>query len=405
MKECLVTLNTLVQGAWALLLSRYSGRDEVMFGITVSGRPAELAGVEHIIGLFINTLPLRVAVPAAQSVGAWLRALQQHNLDLRRHEHTPLVAIQGWSEVARGEALFESLLVFENYPLDQGLSAQSKDLTASSVETRDRTNYPLTIGVAPGAGLELQLSYERARYEAGAVERVGRHLVHMLEQLAGDAEAFLGSVSWGVAEPAPAMARPEVPLPNVADWFAEQFARRPEAEAVICGTERISYAELQARAGRLSGCLRRQGVGIESRVGVCLERTPTMLVAVLAILQSGGAYVPLDPEQPTERLAEIIGDAGVMLVVTESEAIDVALSASGVRCLRVDREIDTGTTRPSERSWPILPEQLAYIIYTSGSSGMPKGVAVSHGALSRHIALWPARWNCGPRIAYCNLPH
>ena len=175
-----LTLNTIVQGAWGLLLSRYSGAEDVVFGAVVSGRPAELRGVEQMLGLFINTLPVRVRVREEMKVGEWLRELQGEQVELRQYEYSPLVAVQGWSEVERGRSLFESLLVFENYPVDASLREQGGSLKVSEVRSRERTGYPLTIVAVPGRQLLLRINYDSGRFEAGAMERLARHFEELL---------------------------------------------------------------------------------------------------------------------------------------------------------------------------------------------------------------------------------
>ena len=189
-----VTLNTLVQGAWAILLSRTSGERDVLFGVTVSGRPAELIGVELMVGLFINTLPLRVTVPPDAKVADWLRSLFAQNLELRHHEYAPLVEIQGWSEVPRGEPLFASLLVFENYPVDRSLSGRMGHIEIDDSFAQEQTNYPLTVSVSPGAALQLSISYDCARFDAATVTAMLAHLSTMLEGIATSQELRLSEL-------------------------------------------------------------------------------------------------------------------------------------------------------------------------------------------------------------------
>lgn len=171
-----LTPNTWIQGAWALLLSRYSGSDDVMFGVTVSGRPTDLPGVEDIVGLFINSLPLRVKVDDAQTLVPWLQALFAHNFELRAYEHAPLVDIQRWSEIKHGRSLFDSLVVFENAPFDAGLSDRQVDFSIDIYEDRVHTNYPMNVVLYPGDRLGIRLTYDAARFDADTVERMLGHL-------------------------------------------------------------------------------------------------------------------------------------------------------------------------------------------------------------------------------------
>jgi non-ribosomal peptide synthetase component F len=179
-----LTLNTIVQGAWALLLSRYSGRADVVFGVTVAGRPAELAGVESMIGLFINTLPVRVRVAEEEALLPWLRDLQARQVEMRQYEHSPLVQVQGWSEVPRGQPLFESILVFENYPMDASLRPWAGRLGVESVRSQERTNYALTLAVIPGAEYLLRILYDTRLFDAVAIGRLLGHVRILLEGIA-----------------------------------------------------------------------------------------------------------------------------------------------------------------------------------------------------------------------------
>ncbi len=184
-----LTLSTLVHGAWALLLSRYSGERDIIFGSTVSGRPAELMGVESMVGLFINTLPVRAQFSPQDLVLDWLKEFQDYLLELRQYEHSPLVDVQGWSEVRRDQPLFESLLVFENYPVDPSVWGQEGALKISNMRVVERTNYPLTVVVIPREELAIKVQYDARWIDAAAVTRMLGHLNTLLAEIAADATA------------------------------------------------------------------------------------------------------------------------------------------------------------------------------------------------------------------------
>src|SRR5918996_2307571 len=194
-REHRLTLNTLVQGAWALLLSRYSGEEEVLFGATVSGRPAGLVGVEAMVGLFINTLPVRVRVPREVSLLPWLQQLQGQQVEREQYAYSPLVEIQGWSEVPRGVPLFESLVVFENYPVDASLTGQSNGVEVREARTVEWTNYPLTVVAMPGSELSLKIMYDSDRFEAATIDRLGAHFRSLLEGVVAYPEGRLSDFS------------------------------------------------------------------------------------------------------------------------------------------------------------------------------------------------------------------
>ncbi|GER90194.1 hypothetical protein KDW_43560 [Dictyobacter vulcani] len=291
-----LTLNSIMQSAWALLLSHYSGQDDIVFGITVSGRPAEVAGVETMVGLFINSLPLRIQIEPQMPVLDWLKSVQNLQTEVRQYEYSPLAQIQGWSDVARGTSLFESLLVFENYPIASSTSSQASEasLEVQSVNMVEQTNYPLTIFAFPGHQVMLKLVYDSAHFAPDTIERMLTHLQHILENIASNVEQPLAAVSllstaerqlvleqWN-ATPA------EGPLDIcVHDLLAAQVTRTPTATALIAGEERLSYAELDRRANQLAHYLQQQGVGPDVLVGVCMERSVELIVGLLGVLKAG----------------------------------------------------------------------------------------------------------------------
>ncbi len=389
-----LTLNTLVQGAWALLLARYAGEDDVVFGATVSGRPAEIQGVEQMVGLFINTLPVRARLQAGARVGDWLARLQEEQSEARRFEHAPLMRVQGWSDLPSGEALFRSLLIFENYPVDDSLrDPTAGGLWISGARSLERTNYPVTLIVLPGAELGLRLAYDSARFDGDAVRRLLGHLTGALAAFAADPEARLDAVGLAAGAERGAVLgewsrgpRRDFPGGTLHGLVGAAAERTPDALAVVRGAERWTYRELMARADEVAARLRREGVGPEARVGVLLERTPAMLAALLGVLKAGGAYVPLDPAHPAERLAYVLRDSGARVLVTQA-SLRGAVPAEGVRVVALDGgdaavhggggerpEVDAGAGAGGGAGG----DNAAYVIYTSGSTGHPKGVTIEH---------------------------
>jgi amino acid adenylation domain-containing protein/non-ribosomal peptide synthase protein (TIGR01720 family) len=401
-----VTLNTLVQGAWALLLSHYAQTSDVVFGAVVSGRPAELPGVESMVGLFINTLPVRVEIPDGKLTSDWLVRLQASQFEQRQYQWTPLARIQTLAGFA-GEPLFASLLAFENYPVDASVSERLGKLRIDEVELGERTNYPLTLTVVARGDLTLRLIADR-RFEPATAQGMLGHIAHLLEAFTASPERpprslpFLSkaerhqlAVDWNGAAPLhPREA-------TIHGLFARQAARTPEAVAVMCGNEELTYAVLAARAGRLAGRLLRHGLPPESRVAVVAERSPALIVGLLGILQAGGAYLPLDPELPIERLAFLLADAGVTVLLAERRALaslPADLGLDEMRVFALDEE--------DGDEMPLLPEvaanHLAYVLYTSGSTGTPKGVAVTHGNVVRLVI--GADWaDLGPGETFLQL--
>jgi len=383
-----LTLNTLLQGAWAILLSRYSGESDVVFGATVSGRPPDLPGVESLVGLLINTLPVRVEIPPNASLLDWLQQLQGQQVEARQYEHTPLVRIQGWSQVPRGIPLFETLLVVENYPLDAALAvgAQRGGLSITDVRALEQTNYPLTAVAEVGEELVLRLSYDPHRFAEDAMARLLRHWQTLLGAMAEMPHKSIGEFSllptaeqqllldWNQTD----SEHPETCLHQL---LQQQAERVPEAIAVRFADQTLTYQVLHQQANQLAQILQKRGVGPGSLVGLCVERSPAMLIGLLGILKAGAAYVPLDPIYPPERLVEMVSDAQVRVLVTQQQWLPL-FSTTTITPLCLDHDQALIVQEPTdEPTSSVTPDHLAYVIYTSGSTGKPKGVQISHRAL------------------------
>jgi amino acid adenylation domain-containing protein len=414
-----LTLNTVVQGAWALLLSRYSGESDVVYGNTVSGRPVDLAGAESMVGLFINTLPVRVTLDAEQSLLTWLQQLQTQLVEMRQYEYSPLVEVQGWSEVPRGVPLFESLVVFENYPVDRAVLKGQTNLEIQINSSFDNTNYPLTVTVLPGLELAIAISYDCRRFDRATITRMLGHFQTLLQGIATapeiplkdlplltEAEKHQLLVEWN---------KSGVKYPQnqcIHQLFEAQVEKTPDAVAVSFEGEQLTYRELNQRANQLAHYLQKLGVGSEVLVGICVERSLEMVVGLLGILKAGGAYVPLDPAYPQERLAFILSDSQTSILLTQQKLLE-KLPAHQARVLCLDTnwehnssenlvnlvpigfEFDTysliapplarGAGGVPNLTWenPVnlaTSDRLAYVIYTSGSTGKPKGVQIPHSA-------------------------
>jgi amino acid adenylation domain-containing protein/non-ribosomal peptide synthase protein (TIGR01720 family) len=388
-----ITLSTLVHGAWALVLARYAGERDVVFGTVVAGRPAGLEGAQATVGLFTGSLPVRVEVDWDAPLGAWLRDLQERQVEARRWEHTQLVKIREWSALPGGRPLFESLLAFENFPVSLPTGDEAGGLRLEDFGSEDQTNYPLTVVVHPGRRMRLRLYHDRARLGEESAARVLEQLRAVLEGMSEDDARRVGDLpslagaerrtvleGWNPVSPAvPAGA-------TVHGLFAEQARRTPDAVAVVSGAGSLSYAELDARANRLARHLRALGVGPESRVGLAVERSAEMVVALLAILKAGGAYVPLDAAYPADRLAHMLADSAVSVLVVGDEVPPVLASFAGpVVSLARDRAAVDALPAEAPAGWEGTADSLAYVVYTSGSTGLPKGVAVPHRGVVRLV--------------------
>ncbi|WP_240987867.1 amino acid adenylation domain-containing protein [Cupriavidus taiwanensis] len=375
-----VTLNTLVQAAWLLLLQRCTGQPCVAFGATVAGRPAELPAAQQMLGLFINTLPVIASPRPQQAVGDWLREVQALNLALREHEHTPLYDIQRWAGQG-GQALFDSIVVFENYPVDAALRRAPAGLSFSGIGNRAETNYPLALVFAHTDTLRLTCRFDRAVLGEAQSRTLAHGVFAVLRQMAADAARPLGRVSLAGAD-AP-LAVPATTARLAHHRFEAHAAATPAAVALAADGEELGYRELNRRANALAHRLAAQGVGPDVRVGVLAERSVEMVVALLAILKAGGAYVPFDPDYPADRLAYMVADSRVaMLLVQRTDVIAPLPAAVPVIDLSAPSLYDGEHANPSPE---LHPHHLAYVIYTSGSTGRPKGVGISHAALAHYL--------------------
>ncbi|GAB2444441.1 non-ribosomal peptide synthase/polyketide synthase [Streptomyces incanus] len=391
-REAGLTLNTVVQGAWALLLARYGAEDDVVFGTTVSGRPDDLSGVESMVGMFINTVPTRIRVDAGRAAGAWLRELQDAQAESRRYAAVSLAELTRLSDVPSGSPLFHSMVAFENYPFDEARTAGS-GVRLAEVTSRDATNYPLVLRAYHGERLGFDLAYDPALFDAATVRSLADRLCLLLTELADGPDRPLRTLARPTAGERRRMltdwngteeGRPEQTL---VDLFEAQAARTPGAVAVTCQAERLDYATLDARAGRLAHRLAELGAAPERFVALALPRSCDQVVAILAVLKTGAAYLPIDPASPAERIGHLLADAApVTLVTTTGTAARV--DGTDVPLLLLDDprvEADLAArpaTGPAPARRP-LPESPAYAIHTSGSTGRPKGVVIPHANVVR----------------------
>ena len=387
-----LTPSTVVQAAWALLLHRYSGERDVVFGVTSSGRPVDLDGAEAMVGIFVNTLPIRATIDPSAPLVTWLRDLQDRLSEMRQFEYTPLVKIQGWSDVPRTSTLFSSIVGFENYPVDEAAGGGG-ELEFSDAVLFEKTNYPLSLIVKPAGRLTMRLMYDARQFDGATIARMMRHLEALLASIVASAPgAAVADISMLTdaerTQVVSAFNASTTTYPrgkSIADVFVEQVGKTPDAVAVECGTETLTYRELNGRANQLAAYLRRKGVGPDVPVALCLDRSADLIVALVAIVKAGGAYVPLDPEYPAERLSLMLKDTASPVLVTDARHA-AALPSSGATVVGVDTvasEIAREST--DEIAAGVGPEHLAYIIYTSGSTGTPKGAAIPQKAVLRLI--------------------
>ena len=378
------TMSTILQGTWAVLLSRLTGLSDVVFGVTVSGRPPEIAGIENMVGLFINSLPLRVRVEPTTTMLELFVRLHERHARVVEHQGVSLAHIQ--QSVGRRE-LFDTLVVFENFPAADGLfEYRVGGLRITGIGGASGTHYPLTIAAVPGPRLCIVLDYRIDRLKRTEAEAMAARLGRMLRAAADDPETPVARVELldaaerlQLVEGWNATRRPG-PATTVAERFEAQVAARPEAIAVVADGEAVSYATLNRRANQLAHRLSREGVGPEAVVGVLVARSVELVVAVLGVVKAGAAYLPLDPEYPPERLAQMCADAQPRVVLVGGGEAGTGLEGPTIRLdgAAADAALaGCAATNPA----PGRGAGAAYVIYTSGSTGQPKGVVVEQAGV------------------------
>ncbi|HEM7874150.1 TPA: amino acid adenylation domain-containing protein [Burkholderia contaminans] len=399
-----LTVNTLVQGAWALALQRMTHQPAVAFGATVAGRPDALADVDSVLGLFINTLPVITAPAPQQRAADWLQTLQRENAAAAEHAHTPLADIQRWARGAGG-ALFDTLVVFENYPVDDtARDADPRGLALSGVRSIEATDFALTLVIESGAELTIDYGYDTARVDASQVEAWHRAFACALDALARTPDALLGTLSIADEATRDALARaqdtahawPAAQQQPLHLQFADAARATPDAIAleyadVHGGVHRATYRELDVGTARIAAALRRRGVQPDTPVALCVERSFDMVMALVGVLKAGAAYLPIDPDYPAERIAYMLRDARPAVAITQAhlrEQVEAALGDGvATQLLTVaDLLADEAEGDAARVTSAIDDAQLAYLIYTSGSTGRPKGAGNTHGALANRIA-------------------
>ncbi|WP_434749294.1 non-ribosomal peptide synthase/polyketide synthase [Paenibacillus amylolyticus] len=431
-----VTLNTFMQTIWGLVLQIYNNSEDVVFGSVVSGRPAEIPGIESMIGLFINTIPVRIQGKAEETVADILRKTQDQALASGAYETFPLFEIQSLSEQKRD--LINHIMVFENYPMEeqieQVVGGDKEALKIANIQSPEQTNYDLDITVIPEEHILLRFTYNALTYREEDIKAIHSHFARALEQVAANPNIRVNQLELltaaekeqilGAFNPAQWEA---APITTFHRLFEEQAERTPGEAAVVYENDRLTYTELDERANRLSVTLRASGIGRETIVGILAERSVDLLVAVLAVWKAGGAYVPLDPDYPADRVRFMLEDSGAKVLLTQTplrgraeawlgeeelaleavlylddeasyseERANAPMSSGMVSGSVFDKVSDKlkGAVNDGDASHPDVvdvadmdsfhearPEDLAYVIYTSGTTGKPKGVMIEHRSL------------------------
>ncbi|MBW4673831.1 MAG: amino acid adenylation domain-containing protein [Desmonostoc geniculatum HA4340-LM1] len=393
-----LTLNTLIQGVWAILLSRYSSENDVVFGSVVSGRSG-LAGNESMVGVLINTVPIRVSINPEESLVPWLKQLQTQQNQTRQYEQCPLIEIQKWSDIPVGQPLFESIVNFQNYPINFSKLEQVSNLKISNIYSFMHPHYPLTVSVKVDSELLLEIFYESYRFESTTITRMLGHFHTLLLGMTAKQQQRVKDLPLLTAQEHQQLlvdwnnTQIDCPQKCIHQLFETQVEKTPDAVAVVFENQQLTYRELNTKANKLAHYLQELGVKTEVLVGICVERSSktlpkaslNILIGLLAILKAGGAYIPLDPSYPKERLEFILEDAQVPVLLTQTFLLE-AIPQNKAKVVCLDADLQKMAQQSQENLFSELTtESLAYVIYTSGSTGKPKGVQIPHSALSNFL--------------------
>ena len=397
-----VTANTFFEVVWGAILQRYTGSKDVVFGKVVSGRNASLRGIEEIVGLFINTIPVRMTSDAEDSFATLAGRLHAQALDSSKHDYCPLGEVQALSEV--GADTFKTLMIFENYFERSAPEGLEESFQIETDVFREQTNYPVNFMIHYTDVFALNLMYDPAVQAEEDMEQLMQRLLLLIEGIAAQPEQNLGDIS--IVQPAERELLTSAFNATDNEYrreqllhvlFEEQVRRSPDAVALVCQNGKLTYRQLNGRANRLARTLQAQGMRTQDIVGILVGRSADMLVSMLAVLKAGGAYLPIDPEHPADRMRYMLEDSDARMLLADLtlyHALELDAGCPVVdAALRSDSESDEVNLQTELSS-----RELAYVIYTSGSTGKPKGVMLEHQSvhnfiegMSRNISFVPGK--------------
>lgn len=380
-----VTLNTVIQVAWGILLSKYNDCNDVLFGAVVSGRPAEIAGIASMVGLFINTIPVRIKLDEKQALPDLLRKVQTDSIAAIPYHYSSLAEVQGLSPLGRN--LLDHILVFENYLITTAVHQQHENdemaLVADHYHIFEQTNYGFTLIVVPGQELAFKFKYDADMYDSWWIEQVSRHFCRVLESIVRPDILLAAEVDMlSAAERERLLSgfnRPPVPYPaeqTIIGLFGEQVKRTPDNVAVIFKGSAITYRAFSEQVDRLATVLLQRGIQTDDIVGIVASRSVEMLTGIYAILRAGAAYLPIEPDYPQERKNAILRDSNARLLLVPGRHLQSSVAV--IPEIYTDEEsvmnAEVQDTFPSVKAGNLI-----YALYTSGSTGKPKGVLIEHG--------------------------
>ncbi|QGQ96118.1 amino acid adenylation domain-containing protein [Paenibacillus psychroresistens] len=380
-----ITIAMLLYTAWGIVLQKYTRSNDVVFGTTVSGRPPGLEGIDQAVGLFIQTVPLRVKGSPDIHISNLLQDVKKGLKEREEFERTSLVDLFQFSGFGSGESLFDTVVIIENYPLDERLKKASGGLVIDQYEAFERTHYDLTLTVLMKEALQIRWTYNKECFDLNAIQRLGRHLHEVVHEMVRAPDTALKNVRMLGLDEATVLLNEQLQFKaeypynlGLHEWFELQVERSPENTAIEFGNQKMSYRLLNEKSNQLAWLLINKGVVENQIVGVMVERSIEMIVGILAIVKAGGAYVPIDPNYPPERVSYLLRQAGISLLLSQSKWLDIIQSnkLADLEILPLDQILPELNTSIDNLKFPYDPERLLYVLYTSGSTGQPKGVMV-----------------------------
>ena len=399
------TVNTVLQAAWAQLLCGLTGQRDVAFGAAVSGRPTDMVGAETMVGLLINTVPVRADLAAAGTTAGLLEQLQNAYNETVDHQH---LALRDIHRITGVDQLFDTLFVYENYPVDASALGEVNGLAITDFSSREYNHYPLTMVAHPGQELGLRVEYDTALFDSAGIEALIERLERVLEAMTADPERVLSSIdlldeseharldAWGNRA---VLTQPSGMTVSIPVLFAGQVARIPEAVALSFQGSSMTYRELDEASNRLAHLLIGQGARPGERVALLLSRSAEAIVSIMAVLKTGAAYLPMDPAHPASRMQFMIGDSKPIAAITTT---DLRSRFDGCDLTVVDINDPAVGAQPSAALLAPAADDIAYIIYTSGTTGAPKGVAVTHRNVIRLLEALDAELELGQVWSQCH---
>ncbi len=389
-----VTVNTILQFAWAIILQRYNRCRDVVYGSTVSGRPETLPGIQHSVGLYINTVPVRFKFHPEETIISQLRRQMEMNLQQKSYEYLSLTEIAQQSELPGQIPLFDNILVFENYPINQTINALDINLKIINITAHELTNYNLAITTIIGETLKIKFTYNPNQYQPKLIQQVTKQLGHILYEIFRYPEKKIGDLDLLTDTEKKELLkiskgpRMEVPEKCIHHLIEEQVVVRPEAIAVIADQDSLTYAELNTRANYFAGILNNYIGNADSIIPIMVERSLEMVIGLLAILKAGGTYLPLDPIYPENRIKFMLVDSGAQLLIIGKAQQNLVPKEFAGKILILEELLEQSSTAVNSHFVPTnlsTADSLAYVIYTSGSTGKPKGIMIKHRSVVNFV--------------------